>query len=101
MRPRPDGWGQAFVDGQETIRRWFADAGFPGARIDSLTAVVDLPPVRAFVPQHPRALPWSAAFASLESDDKAAMLASIDASIDEYRTGRWLLSTVHVVPCER
>jgi len=77
---------QAFPPGgSEQIATWFQAAGLD-AGIQLVEADVALPPVDVYVPEHLKALPWSAEFFGLAERQKRAVLSEIGDGLQEFRT---------------
>ena len=56
------------------------------ALIERTCVDVDLPPVKDFVPQHLKALPWSAGFFDLSAAQQASAVTELEAGLAEYKT---------------
>lgn len=63
-----------FSSTEDELRTWGAQAGLTGVSTRPVTAEVDLPPMTTYVPEHLRALPWSAAFLALPVDRQRAAI---------------------------
>jgi SAM-dependent methyltransferase len=83
----PEALGGTFVKGGETqITSWFESAGLAGTVIEHLERVVSLPPIAEYVPEHLKALPWSAGFFELSGEERAEAIAWMDGRLADYRT---------------
>lgn len=71
---------------EDRLRSWFRDGGLPTVLIQRISVDVDLPPVRDFVPQHLRALPWSADFFDLADEQQARAIADLEEGLARYAT---------------
>ena len=81
--------GESHADWSTTesqLRSWFRAGGLGDVVVRHLTFDVDLPAVRTYVPEHLKALPWSAGFLGLPERDQQAALDVLDAELAEYRT---------------
>ena len=74
-----------FSTTEALLSAWFEDAGIQ-ASIERLTVDVDLPAVLDYVPQHLRALPWSAGFLALPTEVQVAGLTQLEAELAQFRT---------------
>jgi ubiquinone/menaquinone biosynthesis C-methylase UbiE len=87
MLARHGGGAQASYSTTESqLRSWFADSGLRQVVVELLKVEVDLPPVLTYVPEHLKALPWSAGFFALPEEQQQAALAELDKQLAEYRT---------------
>lgn len=87
MLARHGGKAQAeFSTTEQQLRAWFIDAGVPDVSIELVTVEVDLPPVSIYVPEHLKALPWSASYFTLSAEQQLAALNELDAELADYRT---------------
>jgi len=87
MLARHGGEAQAeFSATEHELRAWFTNDVVEDVSVELLTVDIDLPPVLAFVPEHLRALPWSASFFRLPAQQQAAALDELDADLAGYRT---------------
>lgn len=87
MLARHGGGAQAEFSATEAqLRNWFEAGGVAGVEIERVQVEVDLPPVLSYVPQHLRALPWSAGFFALPVEQQDAALAELEAALVEFRT---------------
>lgn len=86
MLERYGGGAQAEYSTTESqLREWFSRAGVEVA-VELVVVEVDLPPVLEYVPEHLKALPWSAGFLALSDEVQAAGLAELEAELADYRT---------------
>ena len=76
----------AFSATEDELRNWFADAGLNDINVERISADVDLPHVKTFVPQHLKALPWSAGFFSLPPAEQASAIAELESGLARYQT---------------
>ena len=66
---------QAFpLGGEAQLRSWFTDAGLADVRCELVEAFVDLPPPAEYLPDHMRAMPWSAAYFAIDGARQRAAL---------------------------
>ncbi len=75
-----------FSADEDQIHSWFTAGGLGEITIDKLVFEVDLPPVSIYVPEHLKALPWSAGFFDLPAEQQKVALAELDEALAEYRT---------------
>ena len=71
---------------EQALRAWFSHEGVDDVSVELITVDIELPPVQAYVPEHLRALPWSASFFRLSVAQQAAALVELDDHLAEYRT---------------
>jgi ubiquinone/menaquinone biosynthesis C-methylase UbiE len=71
---------------ESQLRNWFTDGGVDEVVVELVEVEVDLPPVMIYVPEHLKALPWSAGFFALADADQQAALSELDDQLAEYRT---------------
>lgn len=87
MLARHGGGEQAGFSATETeLRSWFASAGLGSVAVERLEVEVDLPPVLSYVPEHLKALPWSARFFELSAEEQRSALDELDRALGEYQT---------------
>lgn len=87
MLSRHGGGAQAeYSTTEQQLRGWFAAAGLDEVLIELVEVEVDLPPVLKYVPEHLKALPWSAGFFALPEEEQRMALDELDAELAEYRT---------------
>jgi len=87
MLARHGGGAQAgFSATAEQVRDWFFVGGVGSVAVEVLEVEVDLPPVSTYVPEHLKALPWSAGFFALPEAEQDAAIAELEAELAEYRT---------------
>jgi SAM-dependent methyltransferase len=83
----PEATGSTFVeDGERRITSWLASAGLNETAVETVEAMVLLPPIAEYVPQHLKALPWSSGFFELSSDARAEAMAWMDDQLSDSRT---------------
>lgn len=83
----PEATTSTFVEGgREQIDGWFESAGLADATIGYLERNVSLPPVAAYVPEHLKALPWSAGFFKLSIEEREEAIGWLDDRLSGYRT---------------
>ncbi len=75
-----------FSASQDQLKDWFKAGGADRVEIERIVVEVDLPPVLSYVPDHLKALPWSAGFFALPDEQQQTALAELDAALAEYRT---------------
>ncbi len=63
---------------EDQIAGWFASAGFEEVSVDLIEVVVSLPPVREYLPEWLKALPWSASFFELDAGARDEALAFVE-----------------------
>ena len=68
------------------LRNWFEAGGVDRVEIERVEVEVDLPPVLTYVPQHLKALPWSAAFFALPDEQQHTAIVELDAALVEFKT---------------
>jgi SAM-dependent methyltransferase len=79
--------GGTFVEGGEReISNWFASAGLGGTGVEYLERAVALPPIAEYVPEHLKALLWSAGFFELSSKEQALAIVWMEERLADYRT---------------
>jgi SAM-dependent methyltransferase len=71
---------------EDQLRAWFVAAGLGSPAIELLVVDVDLPAILEYVPEHLKALPWSAGFFTRPEETQAAALAELDEHLASYRT---------------
>ena len=71
---------------EHVLRPWFSHERVGDVSVELITVEIDLPPVQSYVPEHLRALPWSASFFRLPAGQQAAALVELDDHLAEYRT---------------
>lgn len=76
------GWSATESD----LRLWFDEGGVVDVAIERLEVEVDLPAVATYVPEHLKALPWSAGFFGLPALEQSAALERLDADLAGYRS---------------
>jgi SAM-dependent methyltransferase len=77
----------AYVEGGPSkMEGWFASAGLESVSIELLEPMVSLPPVRTYVPQHLKALPWSGSFFDLDDRTRDEALAAVEDGLADYAT---------------
>ena len=54
--------------------------------VERMADEVELPAVLDYVPEHLKALPWSAGFSALSPEAQGAGLAELDADLADFRT---------------
>ena len=87
MLARHGGGAQAEYSVTEAqLRNWFESGGLYGVEIERVEVEVDLPPVLTYVPQHLKALPWSAGFFALAAEQQRFALAELETALADYRT---------------
>lgn len=82
-----EGPAAAFSATEQQLRSWFEDGGVPDIAVERVVVTVDLPPVKEFLPQQLRALPWSAPFFALSPTQQESALGEMEADLAEFRTG--------------
>jgi hypothetical protein len=83
----PGTLGGTFVEGGEReISNWFAPAGLGGTVVEYLERAVALLPIAEYVPEHLKALPWSAGFFELSSKEQALTIVWMEERLADYRT---------------
>jgi len=70
----------------EQLNSWAIDGGLANPSTEMLIIDVDLPPVEEYVPQHLKALPWSASFFDLPDDARQIALTQLEARLQGFRT---------------
>ncbi len=75
-------------DGAEQIQNWFKTAGMGSVSIDLIEAVVPLPPIARYLPEHLKGLPPLSLgnYFDLSPERQHQLQQSIDERLDEYRT---------------
>jgi ubiquinone/menaquinone biosynthesis C-methylase UbiE len=68
------------------LRAWFGDAGVHDLAVDLVAVDVDLPGVQSYVPDHLRALPWSAEFFKLSTEQQVSAINQLDEDLAGFRT---------------
>ena len=81
-----DGPQAAFSATEEQLVGWFVAGGVEDVSIQRLVVSVDLPPIREFVPEHLKALPWSAVFFDLPVGQQVEAIAELEADLGQYAT---------------
>jgi SAM-dependent methyltransferase len=77
----------AYVEGGSSgMAAWFDAAGLDAVSVELLEPIVSLPPVRTYVPQHLKALPWSGSFFELDDKTRDEALSVIEDGLSEYTT---------------
>ncbi len=71
---------------ESQLAHWLRLAGVSEVSIELIEVDVDLPPVSEYVPDHLKALPWSAAFLALPEAERAEAIAELEEKLAEYRT---------------
>jgi SAM-dependent methyltransferase len=80
----PDVLDQAIPpEGEALLYRWAAQGGSSDARVETLQPVVEFPPLRQYVVNHLRALPWSAPFFTLSP---TTQVEAVEAMVDSLST---------------
>jgi SAM-dependent methyltransferase len=83
----PEMYRPAYVEnGPSQMEAWFTSAGIDSVSIELLEPTVTLPPVRTYVPQHLKALPWSGSFFDLDERTKDEALAAVESGLADYAT---------------
>lgn len=83
----PDAVGSTFPEGgEEEIGGWFQAAELVDITIALVHEDVLLPPVMEYVPEHLKALPWSAGFFELDPEAQTEALTWLDTRLAPYRT---------------
>lgn len=67
------------------LRAWFGDAGVHDVAIELVAVDVDLPSVQSYVTDHLRALPWSAAFFKLSTEQQVSAIDQLDEDLAGFR----------------
>lgn len=87
MLARYGGGAQAdFSASEAQLRNWFEVGGADRVEIERVEVEIDLPPVLSYVPQHLKALPWSAGFFDLPDEQQHSALAELETSLAEFAT---------------
>lgn len=79
----------AYAEGGEIeVRGWFETANFGRVHVETVEAVVQMPPVSDYVLDHLKAQPLPALgnFVTLSLQDQEGLLQSVDQQLDRYRT---------------
>ena len=79
-----------FSIGEEQLAGWLADAGLANASIELVEVAVDLPPVQDYVPEHLKALPWSASFFGQSDEVQRAALRELEEDLKHLKSGEGL-----------
>jgi SAM-dependent methyltransferase len=83
----PEMYRSAYIEGGPAgMAAWFDAAGLGTVNVELLEPVVSLPPVRTYVPQHLRALPWSGSFFQLDHETRDEALTVVEDGLSEYAT---------------
>lgn len=83
----PSVYRPAYIEGGPSeMAAWFESAGLGSVTVDLIEPVVSLPPVRTYVPNHLKALPWSGSFFELDESMRDEALAMVDAALSGYST---------------
>ena len=81
----PGVYQSAYIEGGPSkMEAWFASAGLGSVSIELLEPMVALPPVREYVPQHLKAVPWSGSFFDLDDRTRDEALAVVEDGLAEY-----------------
>lgn len=70
----------------EQLHSWAIDGGLANPSMEMLVIDVDLPPVKDYVPQHLKALPWSASFFNLPDHARQTALTQLETRLQDFRT---------------
>ena len=65
---------------------WFTANDLKEVSVERIEVAVDLPPVLQYVPQHLKALPWSAGFTALPDEQQNEALNELAAALAEFAT---------------
>ena len=76
--------------GDSQLRAWFEDAGITPKSVQLIEAMIELPPVSEYVPEHLKALPWAGTFFDLTDEEQEEALSSVDRALAEFKTERGL-----------
>jgi SAM-dependent methyltransferase len=71
-------------EGEELLQRWAAQAGLTDPHIETLQRVVEFPPLREYIVNHLRALPWSAPFFALAPSTQTTAVEAMVDSLASY-----------------
>lgn len=85
----PSEYAPAFRERDE-IAGWFEAAGLTLARIELVEAVVPLPPMADYLPDHLRAVPFAEKFFNLDEAAQAEAVRSVDQGLSDYQTAEGL-----------
>lgn len=77
----------AYSSTESQLREWFASGGVDEVTVDLVEVKIDLPPVLDYVPNHLKALPWSAGFFALPVDEQNEALLVLEEGLADYRNG--------------
>jgi SAM-dependent methyltransferase len=70
-------------EGEALLHRWAIEAGLPDAHVETMQLVVEFPPLKHYIINHLRALPWSVPFFALSP---ATQTAAVEAMIESLAT---------------
>ena len=68
------------------MKSWFDQAGLDPVEVETTTAMVTLPSVAEYVPEHVKALPWAGRFFEVDAAERSKALTSIDDRLAPFRT---------------
>jgi SAM-dependent methyltransferase len=71
-------------EGEVLLNRWATQAGLPNSRIETLQLTVEFPPLREYIVNHLRALPWSAPFFTLSPTTQTAAVEAMINTLTGY-----------------
>ncbi len=75
-----------FSPSEAELAGWLAGAGLADASIELLNVAVDLPPVQDYVPEHLKALPWSASFLNQPYEVQQAALGELEKALEHLKS---------------
>ncbi len=76
---------------ESELAGWFRSAGFGDVSVSLIQVEVDLPPVSQYVPDHLKALPWSADFFALPQTKQDEAIGDLEEKLSEFRTDDGML----------
>ena len=82
----PEALQVPFSTGENQVTGWFEAAGLQEVSVELVEEMVRLPPVRQYLPEWLKALPWSASFFKLDTRTRDQALAFVEGRMAGYGT---------------